>query len=1123
MNKQWNKDGLTRKKLENDFRIHEPFHALEKNISNLLARALSRSNSLYHFQPLVILNEIAQTDTSAIEQSFILWQNEHTAESNKEIAYLRNSLYHRFEDWYQRLNHQILQTSTSSLFQDMEKFDRKIQKITLSDPKTLRRSFYILLRFIRNLQNKHEIYVREIAESGNTDPSLAVLIAFLKNYQYLVNQFNIRWQAYPLFYVEQILNGSARKAIIPSAWFIAVKNEASRQARLPKRTDIMALVPFPTQDVQFHYRTEDDYSINDMRIKGIHSLLLEKDPLKYPASHVGFVTSIWQKLLSDRIGDVSRKTPNQDSELIFENQHSIQAGLMIESPMLLLREGHRKVQITFGLSDESISYFKELLTKVERSTHEAGRALNDAFLLEMSTGKGWTRIDSYTLTFKEEKAFYLKFVLDEKFGTVAPCPDSHGHVFHNPSLRILMNPDAWLFPYSWAQQIFIKSLKIKVCVSGISSLRVYNTYGDLDTSVRIPIFGITPQKGAWFAFGNYEMAIKPIEYMGISLRWADLPYTEGGFYDLYQDYRLQIDNTSFKIGWEKMVDRKWVKLPESTSCLFTTGNGHTSPRGKLSEFSEILYERPLKNRLVRTDESQFQFTTTRQGFFRIMLQTPDVGFAHQEYRQLFADVMVKNSRTRSPLPLPKEPYNPMVESITASYHAEEEYLFNGNDDPERCRIYYIHPLMQQELHETDTRHPFPMAEVPKEEGTIFFNISEARGNDRIRLFFEMAPLKREIEKEYLPCIQWSFFNKTGWELIKPDNLLSDTTGNLLNTGLVDILLPAPIGDELLDENGDFWLAAKVSCHTQNCSSIRNVYLNPIKARLEIPEEMEALIDEPLENFTGLVSFEKSMPGLTDIYQIIPAKGGRSPETPEDMRLRITQQISHRDRAILPSDYEQMVLAEFPEVEKVLCLPGTDSKGSNRKATVTLVVMQKEANKKILPLCEHRLLIEIEEYLSKKTSPFVTVDAITPIYETVTVCCSLHIKPGYSVGDILRQTGIRINNCIAPWMYNDETPVFGLSFSSTDLYNTIRESEAILDVRTLHIAHVAYTSRNQRKNYHLNRYPELPGTDFNVTPSRPWCILVPCEKHQIYIGQEDALLERPGLGDLGIGGNFIINK
>ena len=36
--------------------------------------------------------------------------------------------------------------------------------------------------------------------------------------------------------------------------------------------------------------------------------------------------------------------------------------------------------------------------------------------------------------------------------------------------------------------------------------------------------------------------------------------------------------------------------------------------------------------------------------------------------------------------------------------------------------------------------------------------STGAGNDQIRLFFEMAALKREIEKEYLPCVQWSFFN-----------------------------------------------------------------------------------------------------------------------------------------------------------------------------------------------------------------------------------------------------------------------------------------------------------------------------------------------------------------------------
>ena len=177
--------------------------------------------------------------------------------------------------------------------------------------------------------------------------------------------------------------------------------------------------------------------------------------------------------------------------------------------------------------------------------------------------------------------------------------------------------------------------------------------------------------------------------------------------------------------------------------------------------------------------------------------------------------------------------------------------------------------------------------------------------------------------------------------------------------------------------------------------------------------MEALIGEELESFTGLVSFEKSMPGLTDIYQIIPAKGGRSPETPEDMRLQITQEMSHRNRAVLPRNYEQITLAQFPEVEKVLCLPGIDSKAQNRSPIVTLVVMQKEKDKKILPLCEHRLLMRIEDYIGDKTSPFITVDAITPVYEEVTVCCNLRIKPGYPVGDILRQTEARINNCIAP--------------------------------------------------------------------------------------------------------------
>ena len=52
-----------------------------------------------------------------------------------------------------------------------------------------------------------------------------------------------------------------------------------------------------------------------------------------------------------------------------------------------------------------------------------------------------------------------------------------------------------------------------------------------------------------------------------------------------------------------------------------------------------------------------------------------------------------------------------------------------------------------------------MVEVPTEDGIILFGIGNSIGNDQIRLFFEMAALKREIGKEYLPCVQWLFLQR----------------------------------------------------------------------------------------------------------------------------------------------------------------------------------------------------------------------------------------------------------------------------------------------------------------------------------------------------------------------------
>ena len=81
----------------------------------------------------------------------------------------------------------------------------------------------------------------------------------------------------------------------------------------------------------------------------------------------------------------------------------------------------------------------------------------------------------------------------------------------------------------------------------------------------------------------------------------------------------------------------------------------------------------------------------------------------------------------------------------------------------------------------------------------------------------------------------------------------------------------------------------------------------------------------------------------------------------------------------------------------------------------------------------------------------------------------------------------------------------------------------MDIDILSVAHVVYTAKDQQKSYYLNRYPEEARQNFNVSPSQPWCILVPSDRHLLYIDQKDELLEQLELGYLGVGSNFIINN
>lgn len=76
------------------------------------------------------------------------------------------------------------------------------------------------------------------------------------------------------------------------------------------------------------------------------------------------------------------------------------------------------------------------------------------------------------------------------------------------------------------------------------------------------------------------------------------------------------------------------------------------------------------NSLLGTNNS-YAYTKKANGFYRIRLSEPSIGFGMDVYRKQFAEVMVYNSKAkeRYQKPVPNMPVMPMLADTTLSYTA----------------------------------------------------------------------------------------------------------------------------------------------------------------------------------------------------------------------------------------------------------------------------------------------------------------------------------------------------------------------------------------------------------------------------------------------------------------------
>ena len=194
--------------------------------------------------------------------------------------------------------------------------------------------------------------------------------------------------------------------------------------------------------------------------------------------------------------------------------NAVQLGFAIASPLLLLREGNRTIQLTLNFNESNAISF-----------------LNNAKFY-LSTQESWLPITpTITQNTKSDTSIILNISLDNKVSAIESFTQNpDGYISEWPLLKIVFNtvPNATI--------PILNSIQFDISVEELSSLQLFNDFGALDPKKPFELFGPTPAINNNFIIGSNELFSKPLQSFQVNLNWDTLPDSFQSYYLEYNKY-----------------------------------------------------------------------------------------------------------------------------------------------------------------------------------------------------------------------------------------------------------------------------------------------------------------------------------------------------------------------------------------------------------------------------------------------------------------------------------------------------------------------------------------------------------------------------------------------------------
>lgn len=825
-----------------------------------------------------------------------------------------------------------------------------------------------------------------------------------------------------------------------------------------------------------------------------------------------------------------------------------EVGVLLTSPMLLLRGGRRTLRVRFkyaqgadapyaGFDAVTRAYHDgvaEAMGPVPGRSHDTlvAQAMTDACDVWLTTAAGWQRAVGVSVRGDAGAAWIeLMLVLPPDFPAVVagpPAKDEAGGASPWPRLKIVLRPAARIYPYTYLQQLQLERVSIRARVRGLVPARVTVNGAAQPAGQPFYPFGSQPVLGAAMEVIDPELAGKAIVRGSMALAWRNLPAGADDLAQRYAGYATPaLANNSFKAWLAIEREGRWSRLG-AQQPLFTALDTAAAP-----------LQAQLSLALMPAQDQARPWSA-----LRLELSAPYGAFGQERYPQLIMEASLRTAvalgdevanaarnaagRPSPPaaLPLmPRPPLAPQAGQLTLDYLAAEpleaELPGAAPGDTQAC-YYQLGPFGYRAALPQGTT----LLDGLERPGQLYIGLRDVTPGQPLALLFGMCGTARQQSK--LRCgwmtasgagapstaLEWYYLRDNTWRRFTAGALLSDGTAGLTRSGVVRLQAPADgaIADSTLMPGGLFWIA--VAADTPDAHSDITLIDTQGASATQVLAAAGAQA-APALPANSIAGFAGRPAGIEGVLQAAPTLAGRAAEHLDAFRQRISRRLRHKQRALSAIDFEQMVLGAYPDIFQAKCLsaatpprPGVPHVQVPPGVIGMVLVPHSGAadGDPATPVVSVGLLLEIQQWLAAHASAALRgLRAFSPQYEQLKVCVQLDLAHHADAGACLLRLEAAIPGWLAPWRQaGGLLPIGGDGRGVDDLAAWLAAGEGVVRVAELKVLHVYEDDGVRRARWLVRGQP--------LAPSVPWAVLVPAARHAIAIGRHDAY----GIGRLAVG-------